>query len=155
VHALSLRFSSAGAAETTAMAAGRPHRSSPPQAPPTCPAASPRHPLPPPRRNRTEVAGIAAAIRRFPAGSRSSAAPVSPPSGDPRPADESIELRVSRPSFFPCSPPFPAAGERLRPASRAGCAGVSGSTARSGQPCVANVAWLVGLGPHCQPLWLG
>jgi hypothetical protein len=43
-----------------AMAAGRPHRSTPPQAPPTCPGAMSRHLLPSRQWNRPEPLGIIA-----------------------------------------------------------------------------------------------
>jgi hypothetical protein len=58
------------APETLAPAAARPRRSAPPQAPPTCPGASPRRPRLPRRRNRRGVAENAARDHRLPADAR-------------------------------------------------------------------------------------
>jgi hypothetical protein len=81
--------------------------------------------------------------------------PDSPPSGYPRPAGLAGALRVSSAPSPPASPlPEPLLHRRWLAGRCPERAGMAAQLDRVAWAFLANVAWLVGLGPHCQPLWL-
>jgi hypothetical protein len=116
-------------------------------------------PYPLPSEESTGVAVNRRRRRRLPRRCPSSAAPIRRRPTSPAAAEPCFVLRVSRRTPpLPSSPrkPCSAAGAG-RPASRAGRWAFSPAQHEPRWPWafLANVAWLVGLRPHCQPRWLG